>query len=141
LSRINRKVTLELYSLTHSPYWAGLAYVSAFLNLFNLLPFGPLDGGRITKALSPLLWMIGLVLSIVLIWKLKAYILLLVLMVGIVEVVGMLRNKTETAKYLEVEPRLRLILGLSYIFLIVILTVLMMYTLGISEQYISSIRK
>ena len=133
-------VCLGLYFLTDSPYWAGLAYVSAFLNLFNLLPFGPLDGGRITKALSPLLWVLGLVLTIILIWKLQAYILLLVLIYGVIEIVQMFRNKQQTAQYLEVEPRFRLVIGVSYLLLLAVLAGLMMYSLGISEEFTRSVK-
>lgn len=32
--------------------WAAIARLGAFINLFNLLPFGPLDGGRGFRALS-----------------------------------------------------------------------------------------
>lgn len=34
------------------PAWAAVARASAWLNLFNLLPIGPLDGGRGFRALS-----------------------------------------------------------------------------------------
>jgi Zn-dependent protease len=36
-----------------------VAYSGFFLNLFNLLPISPLDGGRITGILSPRVWLIG----------------------------------------------------------------------------------
>lgn len=39
-----------------------LGYTGLFLNLFNLLPVLPLDGGRTAAALSPKLWGLGLVL-------------------------------------------------------------------------------
>jgi Zn-dependent protease len=38
-----------------------LAYYGVVVNLFNLLPFPPLDGGRITAALSPWMWILGVV--------------------------------------------------------------------------------
>jgi Zn-dependent protease len=34
------------------PIWAAIARLGAWINLFNLLPFGPLDGGRGFSALS-----------------------------------------------------------------------------------------
>lgn len=37
-----------------------LAYVGFFLNLFNLIPLSPLDGGRITAVISPWLWLFGI---------------------------------------------------------------------------------
>jgi Zn-dependent protease len=36
-----------------------IAYAGLFLNLFNLLPISPLDGGRITAIISPRIWLIG----------------------------------------------------------------------------------
>lgn len=36
-----------------------LAYSGFFLNLFNLIPLAPFDGGRITAAISPRLWLLG----------------------------------------------------------------------------------
>lgn len=36
-----------------------IAYSGLFLNLFNLLPISPLDGGRITAVLSPRIWFLG----------------------------------------------------------------------------------
>jgi Zn-dependent protease len=51
-------------------YWAAretgnttllaLAYSGCMLNLFNLLPISPLDGGRITAVISPRVWLIGI---------------------------------------------------------------------------------
>jgi Zn-dependent protease len=36
-----------------------VSYGGFFLNLFNLIPISPLDGGRITAVLSPKLWLLG----------------------------------------------------------------------------------
>lgn len=36
-----------------------IAHAGLFLNLFNLLPLSPLDGGRITAVISPRIWFIG----------------------------------------------------------------------------------
>lgn len=36
-----------------------LAYSGFFINLFNLIPLSPFDGGRITAAISPKLWLLG----------------------------------------------------------------------------------
>jgi Zn-dependent protease len=42
-----------------SPLLLALAYAGFFLNLFNLIPISPLDGGRITAILSPRVWLLG----------------------------------------------------------------------------------
>jgi len=40
-------------------FWMALAYSGFILNLFNLIPLSPLDGGRITQVLSPRIWFLG----------------------------------------------------------------------------------
>jgi Zn-dependent protease len=36
-----------------------VSYSGFFLNLFNMIPMSPLDGGRITAVLSPRIWLLG----------------------------------------------------------------------------------
>jgi Zn-dependent protease len=36
-----------------------LAFFASFMNLFNLLPMPPLDGGRAAAAITPWLWVVG----------------------------------------------------------------------------------
>ena len=47
-----------------------IAYSAFVLNLFNLLPISPLDGGRITAVLGPRTWLVGapLLLGMFLYW-------------------------------------------------------------------------
>ena len=42
-----------------SNHLKALAFLGFFLNLINLLPVVPLDGGRIVCALHPALWLVG----------------------------------------------------------------------------------
>jgi Zn-dependent protease len=52
------------------PIWAPLAYFGFFLNLFNLAPIVPLDGGRVIGALDRRIWIVGFVGLIALqIWE------------------------------------------------------------------------
>jgi Zn-dependent protease len=43
-----------------SSLFMALAFAGLTLNLFNLIPLSPLDGGRITQILSPRSWIVGL---------------------------------------------------------------------------------
>ncbi len=45
-------ISLFMYWLTGNIFFAGLATFNALLNLFNLLPILPLDGGHILKSIS-----------------------------------------------------------------------------------------
>lgn len=46
---------------TADPFWGALAFFGGLLNLFNLMPVSPLDGGRVVTAISTWLWIVGLV--------------------------------------------------------------------------------
>jgi Zn-dependent protease len=47
-----------------------VSYAGFFLNLLNLLPLSPLDGGRITAIISPRTWLIGAPLLLALaVWR------------------------------------------------------------------------
>jgi len=42
------------------PVLLAVSYTGFFLNLFNLVPLSPFDGGRITAILTPRIWLFGL---------------------------------------------------------------------------------
>lgn len=67
-----------LYSWTGAPVWAMVIYFGAFLNLLNLLPVSPLDGGRIVTVLSTKLWLLGLLIILPLIFYMGSPILILI---------------------------------------------------------------
>ncbi|HEX3464902.1 MAG TPA: site-2 protease family protein [Candidatus Elarobacter sp.] len=43
-------------------FWTGCAYIGLFINLFNLIPTPPFDGGAIAGAIDGRLWIIGIAL-------------------------------------------------------------------------------
>lgn len=82
LGSLGALVPLGIYALTGNELFQALAFVGFFLNLFNLLPVLPLDGGRAMAALSPALWLVGFALLIALAVLYPNPILLLVLVFG-----------------------------------------------------------
>lgn len=51
------------------PTWLlAVAYAGFFLNLFNMIPLSPFDGGRITAVLSPRIWLLGVPILLALFW-------------------------------------------------------------------------
>jgi Zn-dependent protease len=53
-----------------APWLMAVAYSGFFLNLFNLIPLPPFDGGRITAVLSAKVWLLGVpVLVGVFLWN------------------------------------------------------------------------
>ncbi|WP_442862489.1 site-2 protease family protein [Bacillus sp. USDA818B3_A] len=53
---------IPLYWYTHEPFWALLIILGGMINLFNLVPITPLDGGRIAAGISTKLWGLGIIL-------------------------------------------------------------------------------
>lgn len=49
---------------THDTFWYMAAYVGAFINLFNMVPAMPFDGGRVAGAISPALWVGGFIVFV-----------------------------------------------------------------------------
>jgi len=54
-------VCWAVYAATGSQLMLGLAYVGFMINLFNLIPVLPLDGGWIVGSVEPKLWLAGLI--------------------------------------------------------------------------------
>lgn len=55
---------------TGASWLLAVAYSGFFLNLFNLIPLSPFDGGRITAVLSPRIWLLGVpVLVALFLWR------------------------------------------------------------------------
>jgi Zn-dependent protease len=74
---------------TQDRFWFACADVSAFLNLFNMLPVPPFDGGRVIGALWPALWIGGFALFIAVAFYLHVPILFIAI-VGLVGAPAML---------------------------------------------------
>ena len=112
-----------IFELTQEPFFLGLAYVGFFLNLFNLLPMLPLDGGRAVGALSPAFWLVGIAALVALVIVSPNPILILIALLGGLELWRRwrARNTLEGQKYYEVSTRDRLLIGLAYFGLILVL--------------------
>ncbi len=58
-------ICLSYGLLTGEPFWLAIANTGFLLNLLNMIPLPPFDGGRIVEAVSPKIWAVGLVLFVV----------------------------------------------------------------------------
>lgn len=73
------------YVLTSNQLFLALAYSGFFINLFNLIPIHPLDGGRIVTAISPKIWFIGIPILVIISFKFFNPILILFLIFGCIQ--------------------------------------------------------
>ena len=111
---------------------AAIAFIGFFINLFNLLPVVPLDGGRITAALHPALWLVGFVALLGLVFYRPNPILIIILIFGASELWRrwQMRRHPEMQEYYRVEPHQRLIIGALYFGLAILLV------LGMHETHV-----
>ena len=109
-----------------------LAFLGFFINLFNLLPVIPLDGGRITAALHPALWLVGFLALVGLVIVRPNPILIIILIFAASELWRrwQMRRYPEMQEYYRVQPHQRLIIGVLYFGLAVLLV------LGMHETHV-----
>ena len=121
---------LGIYAGTEELLFLGLAYVGFLLNLFNLLPMLPLDGGRAVGAMSPVFWLLGILMTVGLFFVQPNFIVLIIALLGGTELWRRwkARNTPEGQAYNQIEMRHRVMVGLVYFGLIAVLALLMAAT-------------
>jgi Zn-dependent protease len=110
--------------LLHSQLLQVLAYTGFLLNLFNLLPVVPLDGGRAMAAMSPKMWWVGLAALIVLAVVFPNPIIFIILLFAALETYKRWKARRaggeEVAAFYRVKPSHRLAIAVVYLGLIAI---------------------
>jgi len=127
LGTIGAAVCLAIGESTNSDMLRALAYVGFLLNLINLVPLVPFDGGRAMAAMAPWMWFLGLGAMVALLFATKNPFLLIFVLLGGMETWRrwQLRGtkSLQQAAYYRVSPRHRVVVGSVYIGLIVLLAI------------------
>lgn len=133
LGSIATLVPLGIWLAGGGEFWRALAYLGFFLNLFNLMPVVPLDGGRAMAALSPVVWIAGLAGLIVLAFLYPSPILVLIVVFGAYESYRRWksRNLPQNQAYYAIPGRTRALVAVVYLGLAAALSV------GVAETYLS----
>lgn len=134
LGTLGGLAALGLYAGTQNPLFLGLAYFNSIINLFNLAPVLPLDGGRAVGAMSPVLQLVGLLFMVVLFFV--SPIMLFIALLGMPEMWHRwkTRNTPEGQAYHKIELRHRIMVGGAYLGLIVVLGLLTALTFVSSPE-------
>ncbi|MFO0732013.1 MAG: site-2 protease family protein [Nitrospiraceae bacterium] len=101
----------------HSQLLLALAYAGFMINLFNLIPLSPLDGGRITAIISPKVWWLGVPILIGLFMMNQSPMLLLVAIMAVPHLMSTFRggDGAEFSRYYDVPTSTRLSYALYYL--------------------------
>jgi Zn-dependent protease len=127
LGTLGAGVCLAIAEVVNSDLLRALAWFGFFLNLINLVPVVPFDGGRAMAAMAPRMWFLGLAAMVaLLVITENAFLLIFIFLGGMETWRRWKQRKTrslEQAAYYRVSPRNRLLVGAVYVGLIVLLAV------------------
>jgi Zn-dependent protease len=125
LGAIGCLIPLAVFEATGDDFWKALAFTGFFLNLFNLLPVLPLDGGRAMAALSPWMWFAGFGLLIAAALFFPSPIMILILLLGGMETLRRwrARKSPQSEAYHRVPRNHRIAVALVYVGLAIALAV------------------
>jgi Zn-dependent protease len=127
LGSIGAAACILIWHATGNELWRALAFTGFFLNLFNLLPVVPLDGGRAMAAMAPWMWLLGLAAMVPLALVFPNPVILLILLFAAYETVKRWRQRRagglRQQAYYRVRPLDRALVAAVYLTLIALLVV------------------
>jgi Zn-dependent protease len=92
-----------------------LAFFGFFINLFNLVPMSPLDGGRVANAISRWMNVVGIVImAVVAVWLSNPF-AFIILILGIITTVQRFRNASRGLEPAQAPPATRAVIGAAWI--------------------------
>jgi Zn-dependent protease len=122
LGSLGAALLIPVWLITGNELWQALAFTGFFLNLFNLLPVVPLDGGRAMAAMAPWMWFVGLAAMVALAIAFPNPIILLILLFAAISTWQRWRARRaggEAAEaYYRVKPAHRAAVAVVYVGLI-----------------------
>jgi Zn-dependent protease len=127
LGTIGSAACVVIWQATGSNLFRALAFTGFFLNLFNLLPVVPLDGGRAMAAMAPWMWFAGFagLIALAIIWPNP--IILIIVLFGALETHRRWKTRrrggAEQEAYYAVKPLDRALVAGVYLGLIALLVV------------------
>lgn len=110
---------------TGSTLMLAIAYSGFMLNLFNLIPISPLDGGRIVSVVSPRIWLLGIpILTALFLWQ-PSPLLLIIAIFAVPQLFTTLRQKNiESTPYFNTDNKIRISYSVQYLLLVATLSVI-----------------
>jgi Zn-dependent protease len=105
-----------------------IAFVGFFLNLFNLIPIVPLDGGRAAGALHPAFWFVGLLMLVGLVVVAPNPLLVIIVILGGLDLWRRWRERGQAGDFYRLATWQRATVGVVYLGLAAVLALAMSAT-------------
>jgi Zn-dependent protease len=119
LGTLGAALCLAAAMVTGSDLLYALASVGFLLNLFNMIPISPLDGGRIAGAISRGFWVVGYIVGITVFLATWSPILGIILVFGVFTIYQRWRNPVPG--YYNIPTSKRILMGASYFGLMILM--------------------
>lgn len=117
-----------------SPLLLALSYAGFFLNLFNMIPLSPFDGGRITAVLSPRIWFAGVPVLVGLFFMRPSPILIVMAVLALPQLQRAWKydpTSPENLRYYGIEPSVKVTYAFYYLALLAFLALM---TFGVHDM-------
>lgn len=111
-------VSLQIYKWTDNPLYLWVAFVGFFLNLFNLLPIGMLDGGRISAAVTKWMWVFGGGFLLYHVIKRPNPFMIVVLVLAVIQVWASIQREKDDKAFYDVTLGQRAFIAVAYFALV-----------------------
>jgi Zn-dependent protease len=112
-------VCLIVGAASGSLFWYALAFTGFLINLFNMIPISPLDGGRIVGVIGRWLWGVGYVIGVGVFLVTTSPLLFLILLLGLFSLGRTIRGPTPG--YFAVPSPARRLIGMAYFGLLIVM--------------------
>jgi Zn-dependent protease len=112
---------LQVYKWVGDPLWLLIAFLGFALNLFNLLPIGMLDGGRISAAVTKWMWVLGGGAVVYKVIDQPNPLTIIIAVLALFQVYASIDREKSDPRFYEVTPPQRAAIAILYFALVIFL--------------------
>jgi Zn-dependent protease len=111
-------LSLQIYKWNGDDLWLAIAGAGFLINLFNMLPIGALDGGRISAAITKWMWVIGGGILIYQAVKRPNPLMVVILVLAAFQVYASIMREKDDKKFYEISGAQRAFVAFAYFALV-----------------------
>jgi len=121
LGTMSSLAVLQAYKWTSAPTYLVIAFFGFGLNLFNLIPLGMLDGGRISAAITKWMWLIGGGIVVAKVIDQPNPLVIIIAVLAAFQVYASIVREKSDPRFYDITPMQRLAIAALYFALVIFL--------------------